>query len=189
MRVANSAKYSPDDVETVAHEIRKILGSRENASHFRIASEAFEFNMFARDSIQLQAQKEKLEKSGFIIKTVKLLDTPPVELSREDALAQGVQLFNEERFWESHEILEQVWRVSTGNEKDTLQSLILTAAAFVHYQKGEPEICLSVLGRARKKLSSNAVLPRLDVEMLRKRIDRILGSKKIRLFKLQKSRC
>ena len=38
------------------------------------------------------------------------------------------------------------------DEKELIQGLILVAAALVHYQKYENVVCLSVLGRALKKL-------------------------------------
>jgi uncharacterized protein len=146
-----------------------------------------EFNLFARDEEELQEKRRLLAESGFKILTEKILDTPPVPISREDTLKQGIQLFNEQRFWESHEVLEQIWRVSRGTERDALQSLILTAAAFVHYQKGERDICLSVLKRARAKMRSTLEVELLDFDVLRANVDKILNSGRIRLFKLRTS--
>jgi uncharacterized protein len=94
-------------------------------------------------------------------------------------------LFNEERFWESHETLEQLWRVSKSLERDTLQGLILTAAAFVHYQRGEDKVCLSVLQRARDKIPEAAIMDSVDLEWIRISIDTILKSKQIRPFRLR----
>jgi predicted metal-dependent hydrolase len=101
----------------------------------------------------LDRDKRFLGQNGFEILGEKLLDTPPTTMAKPDAVKEAVALFNNERFWESHEVLEQTWRSAKGAERDTLQGVILTAAAFVHYQKGEPDICLSVLRRARAKLT------------------------------------
>ena len=120
--------------------------------------------------------------------SVKLLDAPPVELGRDYAVLQGIRLFNEERFWECHEILETVWHKSRGAERDLIQGLILTAAGFVHYQKDEQDTCLSILARARAKLSGGERLDPLDVSRLIMRLDRILTSHRVRLFKLQTNR-
>src|SRR5713101_1296440 len=188
LRVANKDDYSPRDVERVAGTIRKILGSRESASHFRVATDALEFNMFARDEEELDDRKRRLTQSTFKIFSVKLLDTPPKVVDKEEALAEGVHLFNEERFWECHEVLEQAWHVSKGVERDAIQSIILTAASFVHYQKGEEEICLSILKRARAKMASAKTSEIIDLEGLQSNIDGILESGKIRLFKLRMSR-
>jgi hypothetical protein len=188
LRVANKDGYSPTDVERVASTIRKILGSRESASHFRVATDALEFNMFARDEEELEDRKRRLTQSLFSIVNVKLLDTPLKIVDKEEALAEGVQLFNDERFWECHEVLEQAWHVSKGVERDAIQSIILTAAAFVHYQKGEEEICLSILRRARAKMTTAKTYEKMDFQELITGIDGILDSEKIRLFKLRMSR-
>ena len=188
LRVANKDGYSPRDVERVAITIRKILGSRESASHFRVATDALEFNMFARDKEELDDRQRRLTQNLFKIINVKLLDTPPKAVDKEEALAEGVRLFNEERFWECHEVLEQAWHVSNGVERDAIQSIILTAAAFVHYQKGEEEICLSILKRARAKMALAKTYETIDFDGLEKNIDGILDSERIRLFKLRMSR-
>ena len=188
LRVANKEGYSPRDVELVASKIRTILGSRESASHFRVATDALEFNMFARDEQELDDRQRRLTQNLFKIVSVKHLDTPPKAVSKEEALAEGVRLFNEERFWECHEVLEQAWHVSKGIERDAIQSIILTAAAFVHHQKGEEEICLSIMKRARAKMALAKTYETVDLEGLEKNIDEILASARIRLFKLRMSR-
>ena len=188
LRVANKDGYSPRDVERVAITIRKILGSRESASHFRVATDAIEFNTFAKDEEELDDRQRRLTQNLFKIINVKLLDTPPKAVDKEEALAEGVRLFNEERFWECHEVLEQAWHVSNGVERDAIQSIILTAAAFVHYQKGEEEICLSILKRARAKMALAKTYETIDFDGLEKNIDGILDSERIRLFKLRMSR-
>ena len=188
VRVANTGEYSPRDVERVAITIRTTLGSRESASHFRVATDALEFNLFARDGEELNDRQRRLTQNRFKIISVKLLDTPSKAVTKEEALAEGVRLFNEERFWESHEVLEQAWHVSKDVERDAIQSMILTAAAFVHYQKGEEEICLSIMKRARAKLALVKIYETVDLEGLEKTIDEILASDRIRLFKLRMGR-
>ena len=188
LRVANKDRDSPRDVERVASTIRTILGSRESASHFRVATDALEFNLFARDEEELDDRQRRLTQNLFKIVTVKLLDTPPKAFDKEEALAEGVRLFNEERFWECHEVLEQAWHVSNGVERDAIQSMILTAAAFVYYQKGEEEICLSILKRARAKTALAKTRETIDFDGLERNIDGILESERIRLFKLRMSR-
>ena len=188
VRVANTDGYSPRDVERVASAIRKILGSRERASHFRVATDALEFNLFARDEEELDDRKKELAQNRFKIVSVKLLDTPPKAVDKEEALAKGVRLFNEERFWECHEALEQAWHVSKDAERDAIQGIILTAAAFVHHQKGEEEICLSIMKRARAKMALAKTYEIVNLESLEKNIDEILASDRVRLFKLRMSR-
>jgi len=188
LRVANQDGYTPKDVEQVAETVRKALGSRESASHFRVSTEAVEFNMFAQNEQELDERKKLLTQGLFRIVNLRLLDTLPKAVDKEEALAEGIQLFNKERFWECHEALEQAWHVSKGVERDAIQSIILTAAAFVHYQKGEDAICLSILKRAKAKMASAKTYDRMDLERLESNIEGILDSEKIRPFKLRMSR-
>jgi hypothetical protein len=143
--------------------------------------------MFAKNEVELEEKREILRKAGFLLLNVKLLDTPPAPVDRQDALREGVAMFNEERFWESHEILEQVWREEKSPEREAIQSLILTCAAFVHYQKDETEVCLSVLGRARARMSSGVKVSLLDLQGLQSNVDAILSSGHVRLFKLREN--
>ena len=50
--------------------------------------------------------------------------------------------------------LKGVWKKTHEGEKDLVQGIILVAAALVHYQKYENEICLSIMKRAMEKLSN-----------------------------------
>ena len=185
LRLANSNRNSPDDIRQLSTQIREILGSTEKASHFRIATNAFEFNLFTTNEKELDRYKRLLSQHGFEILGEKLLDTPPTEIAKPDAVKEAVELFNNERFWESHEVLEQIWRSAKGAERDTLQGVILTAAAFVHYQKGEPDICLSVLRRARARLTHEPRAELIDLQGLRANIDMILDSSHVQLFKIR----
>jgi uncharacterized protein len=188
VRVANKDGYTPKDAERVASAIRAILGSRESASHFRVATKALEFNMFAKNETELDERKRLLAQTPFKIIDIRLLDMTPKVVDKDQALAEGVNLFNEERFWECHEELEQAWQPSKGIERDAIQSIILTAAAFVHYQKGEDEICMSILRRARTKMTPAEVYDKIDLKATQKNIDEILDSDKIHPFKLRMSR-
>ena len=73
-------------------------------------------------------------------------------VEKEQAISEGISYFNNERFWECHEILEGVWKNCNGNEKFLVQGLILVAAGLVHYQKDEDAICISIFNRALEKL-------------------------------------
>jgi predicted metal-dependent hydrolase len=53
-----------------------------------------------------------------------------------NAIASGVELFNAQKFWHAHEAWEELWLVSTGDEKTFLQGLIQLAAAYHHVQRG-----------------------------------------------------
>ena len=91
-----------------------------------------------------------------------LQEAPPF-LPKEQAIDEAVVLFNAERFWEAHEVLESLWRVAEGTEKKLLQGLILVSAAFVHHQKDESKVALGVA-------APSPPAPRLDrTDLLRDR--------------------
>lgn len=48
-------------------------------------------------------------------------------------LIEGIQLFNNRKFFESHEILEDLWREEVDQPKKFYQGLIQSAVALHHY--------------------------------------------------------
>ena len=185
MRLPKRPAYSRKDVEKVSKEIRTILGSREKASHFRVSDNALEFNLFANNDRELDVSKEILQKEFSRILTLKRIDPVSETMDREEALRLGLEFFNQERFWESQETLEQVWNQTiAGPEKDAVQGLILTGAAFVHYQKGEDEVCLSILARAQDKLGRSKTVDGTSLEGVKANIEDILNSKTIEPFRI-----
>jgi predicted metal-dependent hydrolase len=48
---------------------------------------------------------------------------------RERLFREGIELFNQGRFFESHEAWEEIWRSTTPEPKDLFQGLIQVAAA------------------------------------------------------------
>lgn len=52
-----------------------------------------------------------------------------------EAFLEFTRLFNEGKYWDSHEVLEGPWRE---NRSDFYQGLIIYASAFVHAQRGNP---------------------------------------------------
>jgi len=63
-----------------------------------------------------------------------------------------IRLFNQEKFFEAHEILELRWRQEQGQARDYYQGLIQIAAVFVHLQKGTPDGGMQLLKTASKYL-------------------------------------
>jgi uncharacterized protein len=65
----------------------------------------------------------------------------------------GLKYFNSRNFFEAHEIWEEIWLVETEPEKTFLQGLIQFAAAYHHYQRGNPDGAESLLASGIVKLS------------------------------------
>jgi hypothetical protein len=53
-----------------------------------------------------------------------------------EAFERGVELFNTRRFFDAHEVWEEIWLPATGHEKRFLQGIIQIAAAFHHHSRG-----------------------------------------------------
>src|SRR3712207_1208912 len=65
----------------------------------------------------------------------------------------GIQLFNDGRFWHAHEEWETAWRASDDPQiRLFYKGIIQTAAALVHWQKGNPRGLLRNWRKARAKL-------------------------------------
>ena len=104
-------------------------------------------------------------------------------VEKEQAISEGISYFNNERFWECHEILEGVWKNCSGDEKFLVQGLILVAAGLVHYQKDEDSICISIFNRALEKLeSSNGNYHNIDIDKIKKIVNEMINSKDVSSF-------
>lgn len=69
-----------------------------------------------------------------------------------DAFKEGIQLFNSQKFFECHEVLETLWLKAQGDEKVFLQGIIQVAAAFHHFTRGNREGAQSLLEEGCNKL-------------------------------------
>jgi len=66
---------------------------------------------------------------------------------------RGIELFNQQRFYDAHEVWEDVWRESVGHEKKFLQGLIQAAVALHHHSTGNMVGACSLLERSRRNLA------------------------------------
>lgn len=145
---------------------------------------ALEVDIFADAKADFLTFAAALEPLGRIEFVKDLQDAQPF-LAKNEALREAISLFNAERFWEAHEVLESLWRIAEGEEKKLLQGLILVCAAFVHAQKDEPAVALGVARRALPQLRwVSQDYYAVDVNALNSKIDRMIGSGKLVTFKL-----
>jgi predicted metal-dependent hydrolase len=71
-----------------------------------------------------------------------------------DPFREGIRLFNQAEFYDAHEVLEDVWRGSSGPEKKFLQALIQLAVALHHHSKGNLRGARSLLARSARNLKA-----------------------------------
>jgi predicted metal-dependent hydrolase len=71
----------------------------------------------------------------------------------ETALERGIELFNAHEFYECHEVLEDLWRPTQGEERFFLQAVIHFAVGFYHHQRGNQRGAELQLRKGLRKLA------------------------------------
>ncbi|MGI0028413.1 MAG: DUF309 domain-containing protein, partial [Nitrososphaera sp.] len=146
----------------------------------RVSRNFVEFDASLPDEVSLRRVLEKLEGIAPLASYEHVVER---RMNKEEAMRRAVQYFNDEKYWGAHEILEGVWKSTSGTEKNILNGIILVAAAFVHDEKDEPEICISILRRALKKLDGAAGVYRgIDIDKLAASVTGIVSSGRIERF-------
>jgi predicted metal-dependent hydrolase len=69
-----------------------------------------------------------------------------------DPISEAIRLFNQEFFFEAHEVLEEVWRAERGESRLFLQGLIQVCAAYHHFQNGNLVGAITLLERGAEKM-------------------------------------
>jgi len=176
-------KDSEDSILRIVRTLAKTLGSTARNPKWTSYG-ALEIDVFAHgeaDFRLLCAAIEPVAKVEF----TRNLDEAPKHLETDEAIELAKSYFNQERFWESHEILESVWRIAKGEEKNLLQGMILVDAAFVHLQKREPGVALGVLRRAAKQLVwRERSYHHIDVQELKAKVSKMIEGQRFEIFRI-----
>jgi predicted metal-dependent hydrolase len=80
-------------------------------------------------------------------------DLLPASWVSSNEYRHGVDLLNQRRYFDAHEVLEDVWRLASGADRQFLQGLIQVAVALHHHSCGNCRGALSVLQRAAANLA------------------------------------
>lgn len=96
------------------------------------------------------------ESAGF----VELLDSNEIllveenfsSLTTKEILHKSTQLIGEERFWECHNLLEELWKRNSGNRKKLVHDVIGVIVSQIKVQMGQWEVGKKVYERTRKNL-------------------------------------
>ena len=173
-------RYLPSDAPMLLTKADKLTsGMNRIIRDMRVSSKYLEFDVSV-DKEQLDVIVEKLESLGPLDHAKHVIEE---KMEKEEAIIQAKDYFNNERFWECHEVLEGVWKNTRQGEKELVQGIILVAAALVHYQKNETDICLSILKRTVEKFSNaSSKYYSIDVDLIRKKIAEMISTKKMETF-------
>jgi len=179
IHLKNSGHVPKDAKKLLVQADKLVAGMHAIVRDMRVSSRYLEFDI----SISKEYLDILVKKLGTIGPLDNARHIVEEEMQKEEAVEKGREYFNDERFWECHETLEGVWKKSHNEEKDLVQGIILVAAAFVHYQKNEDEICLSILRRAIEKIgNASGKYHKIDVDVLRNKVLEIIHSGTIKTF-------
>jgi len=186
LRLDNSGRYSPKDCGRLSKEAFEVVRSFEaDIGNLRVSSCAVEFDLLLTNENHLQSAIGALESKVGRLLTLRKLDVRTLLLGKGEIMKLVLDLFNEERYWESHETLEEVWRPATGVEKESLHALILLAASFVHLQRNEPDVALSIMKRVCTILSgSHGRYAGIELDALVATINHIVEENAPKFFKI-----
>lgn len=152
IRLANGARHTGEECQTLSRQVLTMIGpGGGKIVNLRVSRYAIEFDLFVDEGQDIQPVLDRLTQRMGPLLTAKRLSPSPV-MDPQQVITEARALFNEERFWECHEVLEVIWRSAKGRERELVQGLILTAAALVHAQKAQTAVCLSMLQSALEKI-------------------------------------
>jgi predicted metal-dependent hydrolase len=185
VRLANKQYSAADKRRLTANAYNAVKGLDADIGNLRVGSSAVELDLLIESEWHLKEALTLLEKEVGPMITLRKLDVKESPIEPGEAIKLGLELFNEERYWESHEALEVAWRKAEGAEKEILQGIILLAAALVHLQKDEPNIALSVMSRASAKLERHAGdYHGINISEIRRKVSAMLATSKPDFFKI-----
>ena len=173
--------FGPKDVRLLLSNARQIVEKYDILIRdVRVSNRFIEFDISLGNIEDLEKIRSIFSFIGQYIDRYKVVEK---DLKIEESLILAKKLFNEEKYWITHEVLEGVWKKAYGDEKDLLNGLIHVAAAFVHYQKNEKDIALSIMRRALKKLMTvNEKYFGIDVVSIKSQVSEMVKSSTIRNF-------
>jgi hypothetical protein len=174
--------YYPKHSRELVYRARD-LTSNMNASIriARIARNFVEFDV-AVEKEDLDSLVEKLSPIGSVDNIRHVVEE---KIKKEQGISDGIFYFNNERFWESHEAFEGVWKQCFGREKELVQGIILMAVAFAHAQKNDISIGIGMLRRVLDKLgTSPSMYHSIDVDRIRNKAIEMQKANDLTMFEI-----
>ncbi len=177
-----NTKYGPEHSREIIYKARDLTSDLD--AFVRIARIARKFV-----EIDVGIEKEDLD-----ILVEKLSPIGPIDnirhvfeedIEKEQGITDGIFYFNSERFWESHESFEGVWKQCFGREKEILQGIILFAVAFAHAQEDELSIGIGMLHRVLEKLgTSPSMYHSIDIDRIRNKATEMQQANNLTIFEI-----
>jgi hypothetical protein len=177
----HNESYSPKDATVLLTRARELAGPDVVVRDSRVSKKYIEFDTSIPDGADFNETLGRLARISPVASYEHIVDR---HMERDEAIKKAVELFNEEKYWGTHEALEMVWKATPpGRERDLVNGMILVAAALVHDQKDEQDICMSILKRAAKKLDgATGSYHGIDVDRFTKMVHRMLDAGRAERF-------
>ena len=174
--------YSPKNSRELVYKARDLCSDMEASIRVaRVASNFVELDV----SVEQDKMESLVERLGPIGTLDNARHVFEEEIEKEQGIKDGIFYFNNERFWESHEAFEGVWKKCVGREKEIVQGIILLAVSFAHAQKNEDDIGIGMLQRSLDKLGdSPSVYSTIDVDRIRRKIKEMQKENKLTIFEI-----
>ena len=180
LHLTNSSKFTRKNAKTILRDSRDLsYGMNRILRDCRVSRNYIELDVSIPES-HLDDLIKKLSSIGKLDHAKHVVEET---FEKDNAVSLGISYFNDERFWECHEVLEGVWKNIDGDEKKLVNGLILVAAGLVHYQKDEDDTCISIFKRALEKLeNSKGMYYKINVDRIKKLVIEIINSKEVTSF-------
>jgi hypothetical protein len=180
LHLQNTVPYTPKHATILLQRARELVKPEASLRDARISKKYIEFDTSISEDMDVKTIISRLEAIAPLASYEEILER---HMEKDRAIARAVQLFNDERYWEAHEVLEYLWKNAKGVEREILNGIILVAAAFVHDEKDEPDVCISILRRARKKFDQASSNYRgININKIADMISEIINKGKVSRF-------
>ena len=177
-----NTKYGPEHSREIINKARDLTSDLDASVRVaRIARKFVEIDVGVEKE-DLDILVERLSPIGTIDNIRHVFEE---EIEKEQGIIDGIFYFNNERFWESHESFEGVWKQCFGREKEILQGIILFAVAFAHAQEDELSIGIGMLHRVLEKLgTSPSMYHSIDVDRIRNKAIEMQQANDLTIFEI-----
>jgi uncharacterized protein len=182
MLFLHNPSYQPKDSSWLKNKARELASEGIVIRDTRVSKFHIEYDISIPDYERIAGIAYMFHEIGDYLSSYLVIEK---RRERKAAISEAKGYFNEEKYWIAHEILESVWKESKGPERELIGGIILVCAAYVHYQKAEEEICVSILRRAIKKLANaKGTYYDFDVDKIKDRICDTIYSGKVTVFRI-----
>jgi len=186
--IYHARMYRPADRENLINKARDaVKQDKIKLIDVRVGTEHVEFDFITEESGYRDIITKVMQGLfGENMREVKKIGNEEDAEDEQEIIREAVKLFNQERYWETHEKLEPLWRKARDMEKKILHAIILASASLVNLQKNKIDRAVSIMERAYAELPKSIDEHRgVDLRKLREDISKIVEKGEVRPFRIR----